>query len=47
VLSTKSETRSRGYSGASRLLQNLSRFEKLDVLFVGFLNFALIVEALR
>jgi len=24
-----------------------SRFEKLDVLFVGFLNFALIVEALR
>ncbi len=24
-----------------------SRFEKLDVLFFGFLNFALIVEALR
>ena len=24
-----------------------SRFEKLDVLFLGFLNFALIVEALR
>ncbi|NYF90400.1 hypothetical protein HDF08_004402, partial [Edaphobacter lichenicola] len=24
-----------------------SRFEKLDVLFIGFLNFALIVEALR
>jgi transposase len=25
----------------------VSRFEKLDVLFTGFLNFALIVEALR
>ena len=24
-----------------------SRFEKLDVLFLGFLNFALIIEALR
>ncbi len=24
-----------------------SRFEKLDVLFIGFLNFALIVETLR
>jgi hypothetical protein len=24
-----------------------SRFDKLDVLFLGFLNFALIVEALR
>ncbi|MBB5061000.1 hypothetical protein HDF16_006085, partial [Granulicella aggregans] len=24
-----------------------SRFEKLDVLFIGFLHFALIVEALR
>jgi transposase len=24
-----------------------SRFEKLDLLFIGFLNFALIVEALR
>jgi predicted nuclease of restriction endonuclease-like (RecB) superfamily len=24
-----------------------ARFEKLDVLFLGFLNFALIVEALR
>jgi transposase len=25
----------------------VSRFDKLDVLFLGFLNFALIVEALR
>jgi hypothetical protein len=24
-----------------------SRFEKLDVLFLGFLNFALIIDALR
>ncbi|MBB5066219.1 hypothetical protein HDF15_005222, partial [Granulicella mallensis] len=24
-----------------------SRFEKLDVLFIGFLHFALLVEALR
>ncbi len=24
-----------------------SRFEKLDILFIGFLNFAFIVEALR
>jgi hypothetical protein len=24
-----------------------SRFEKLDVLFLGFLNFALIIEAMR
>ena len=24
-----------------------SRFEKLDVMFIGFINFALIVEALR
>ena len=31
-----------------RLPQNFfSRFEKLDVLFLGFLNFALIIEALR
>jgi hypothetical protein len=28
-------------------IEAFSRFEKLDVLFLGFLNFALIIEALR
>ena len=29
------------------LRRTFSRFEKLDALFLGFLNFALIIEALR
>jgi hypothetical protein len=32
---------------ARRLPQNFLRFETLDMLFLGFLNFALIIEALR
>src|SRR5260370_16737682 len=43
---TASATRSRGSSEGSRASAESSRFEKLDVLFIGFLNFALIVEAL-
>jgi transposase len=38
------ERLSRRLKGFRRIF---SRFEKLDVLFIGFLNFALIVEALR
>jgi transposase len=43
-----SAMKSSGSSGDSKGVRRIfSRFEKLDVLFLGFLNFALIVETLR
>lgn len=48
VLFTRSATRSNGCFGDSKDLRRIfSRFEKLNVVFLAFLCFALIVEALR
>ena len=44
---TASTTRLRGFSAGSKASAASLRFEKLAVLFLGFLTFALIVEALR
>jgi hypothetical protein len=44
---TRSATRSNFFSRLKGFRRIFSRFENLDALFLGFLSFALIVEALR
>jgi hypothetical protein len=46
-LSIRSATIERLFRRLKGFRRIFSRFEKLDVLFLGFLNFALIIEALR
>jgi hypothetical protein len=45
--STRNATRSNGFPSAEGLPTHLLGFEKLDVVFLAFLLFALIIEALR
>ena len=48
ALYTVAEMKSNASSVGSKAIRRIfSRFEKLDVLFAGFIHFALIVEALR
>ena len=48
ALCTSGAMRSSGFSAGSKAFRRIfSRFEKLDVMFVAFIHFALIFEAMR